>query len=66
MRIHYERDGGGYQIGIHYPTANYPMFQVTCNDEDNFFGTKVFLTMEEVSEAVNRILSRADACVVMT
>ncbi len=65
MRIHYERDGGGYQIGIHTPTDNYPMFQVSCNDEDNFFGIKVLPTQEAVSEMVHRILSRAEAWVVM-
>ena len=65
MRIHYERGGAGYQIGIHPPTDAYPMFQITCNDEDNFFGTKVFPTMDAVSEAVDRILSRADVWVVM-
>ena len=57
--ISYDRGDYGYQIHIHPPTENYPMFQVYCNDED-YFGVWVFPTEEAANSFVDMVLSHSD------
>lgn len=59
-RISYDKGDHGYQISVYPPSENYPMCQVSCNDED-YFGVWVFPTEEEANIFVEMVLSHADA-----
>lgn len=58
--IYYDRNGCGYRISIYPPSDKYPMYQVSCNDDD-YFGVWVFPTEEATSSFVDMVLSHADA-----
>ena len=60
MRIHYEHDRNAFKLEVIHPSEKYPMFQVVCNDEDFYTGARVFKTVEEVSQQLHFILSKAD------
>ena len=60
MRIHYEHDGKAFRLEVINPNDNYPMFQVHCNDDAFYTGSRVFKTVEEVSAQIDFILSKAD------
>ena len=60
MRIHYEHDRKAFKLEVINPSDKYPMFQVVCNDDDFYTGARVFKTVEEVSQQVDFILSKAD------
>lgn len=54
--ISYERGNFGYQLRLYAPTEKYPMYQLTCNDEEFFSGTKVFRTEQEANAVISRYL----------
>ena len=59
-RISYDKGDFGYQISVYPTSENYPMYQVSCNDED-YFGVLVFPTEEAAHSFVEMVLSHADA-----
>lgn len=58
-RISYDSGDCGYQISIYPPSENYPMYQVSCNDED-YFGVWVFPTEDAANSFVGMVLSHSD------
>ena len=59
-RISSDKGDCAYQITI-YPTSEiYPMYQVTCNDEE-YFGVWVFPVEDAANSFVEMVLSHADA-----
>lgn len=57
--ISYDKGDYGYQITIYPPTEVYPMYQVTCNDEE-YYGVRVFPTEEDVNSFVDMVLSHSE------
>lgn len=58
--ISYERGSFGYQLHLYAPTEKYPMYQLTCNDDEfGFEGTQVFHTEQEANAVIDRILHYA-------
>ena len=57
--ISYDKGDCGYRINIYPPSENFPMYQVSCNDED-YFGVWVFPTEEAANSFVDMVLSHSD------
>ena len=57
--ISYERGNSAYLIHVFAPSDKYPMYQVTCNDEEFWSGTRVYGKDAEVNAAIDRLLHLA-------